>query len=137
MNWHDRRSPTYCNRTTPPVRIDASAFRVQIDAPSESEGQIYVIYRHAPDDAALERSPWQWDYIDPFHPRETATEEGLYQFRVLCTVEAGLRGWKGLTILREGDGVAGASSFQVSFDQPPYPEEQPLPGEQSFVQASR
>ncbi len=61
MNWNDRKKPTYCSHTTSPVELDTTEFRVQIVAPLESAKQVYVIYRHAPDSASIENSPWQWD----------------------------------------------------------------------------
>jgi hypothetical protein len=108
MNWSNREKPTYCSHTTPPVELDAPAFRVQIEAPPESAKQIYLIYRHAPDRAGIEGSPWQWDYVDPFEPREIAAtdrNDKIYQFRVLCTPEAGYRGWRGLTILKQDNEI--------------------------------
>jgi hypothetical protein len=109
MNWQNRDKPTYCNHTTPPVELDGRGFYVVLKAPLKSAKQIYVMYRHAPNRVGLESSPWQWDFIDPFESNKITKVVGddrIYQFRVLCTPEAGHRGWRGLTILNRDNKVA-------------------------------
>lgn len=106
MDWQDRAAPASCNYTTPAIRLATTSFRVAIDAPAESAKEMFVIYRRADDSGALQSSPWQWDAINPFQPHEIAATDGVYQFRVLCTREAGQRGWKGLTVLDRDNRVA-------------------------------
>ncbi len=47
-------------------------------------------------------------YIDPSEANETAVldqSDKFYQFRILCTAEAGDRGWQGLKILKQDNEI--------------------------------
>lgn len=98
MDWKNLTIPN-CSRTTDPIRISGSAFRLSLDAPHESSGDLFVIYRHADSNEALAKAPWQWDAIAPKTTQDVAQGENFYQFRVLCAQAAGERGWKDLEIM--------------------------------------
>ncbi|WP_342740146.1 D-glucuronyl C5-epimerase family protein [Bradyrhizobium sp. B117] len=98
MDWTDRTIPN-CSRTTDPVRMGGSSFRLSLDAPHESKREVFVIYRHANTNEGLAKASWQWDTIIPETTQDVAQGADLYQFRVLCTQAVGERGWKGLEIM--------------------------------------
>lgn len=110
MKWDDRSEPAYCSHTTPPVEKKVASFQIKIDAPAASAGQIFVIHRHAASVEAIDAAPWEWDYLDPLNPRQTPSLAGaaqpVHQYRVLCTADAGKRGWKSMTVqTKEGASV--------------------------------
>jgi hypothetical protein len=75
---------------------------VSVDAPPQSAGQIYVIYRSAPNLDELAKAPWAWDYLDPLARDIRPTADKFYQFAVLCTRGAGVAGFKELTVMSDG-----------------------------------
>jgi hypothetical protein len=78
---------------TEPLPIAGRGFTVTLSAPLESRGKVFVIYRYADSASALATSPWQWDYIDPFSPNERQVRGAVYQFKILCSPDAGATGW--------------------------------------------
>jgi heparosan-N-sulfate-glucuronate 5-epimerase len=81
------------SQLTEPFSIAGSDFTVTLSAPPDSRGKVFVIYRYADSASALATSPWQWDYIDPFSPNEKPIWGAVYQFKILCTPDAGATGW--------------------------------------------
>lgn len=98
MDWTDLQASN-CSRTTDPVRVDDSAFKLSIDAPKSSSSGMVVIYRFADSNDALAKSPWQWEPLPLDVPHQITQSSNLYQFRVLCTQAAGERGWKNFKVV--------------------------------------
>jgi hypothetical protein len=92
----------YGSYTTGPVQVSFERFSVGLDAPVESRGQIFVLYRAAATLAALEDAPWAWDFLDPFGNDERNAKSKFLQFKVLTTQAAGERGWKNFRVIDRG-----------------------------------